>query len=496
MCRFLFAMALVLVGCWGAPAEGRLTCGPAGECPAGWYCHTGNRCWSTPADGGTGDVGSGDGGPGPDAGPGPACGNGADDDPSLAEVRAVLGGVEAFTLPRREVSRLNVPRRPSTGSPPPVVSIVARREGDALIASLWNEESAGSDVRLDRIDLNDWSASPTRVLWTGGDLGYYTVGLGGGDMVAHGFALRDVQTSSAESGYLFSFDGTLRGSPISASPMPSQTCLRTLAVGGTRALDSATAPIRYVARELLPTGDDRPVVGAIETDTVTYRTSLTDPLVTPDVHVSGTVSDVVLLQSVSDGIVVWDIGETDTWIDGSPRVNDVVAIAFDDAAPVGFAAIERVSADPLDHLLAVPIDDGGVGYTALYTLTCPVGSPCTTSRTAVARVQSPNGRPPTLVRLTRAVDGYVLTVLVADSEGSNEVYLQFLDDSLTPTSTGLAAPVFTPDAAGDFELVSVETSLATSTGQTTVVVAALYRDATTRLEDRIEVAGVRSCAAR
>jgi hypothetical protein len=47
---FATSLALVVFGCWGPPAEGRLTCGPAGECPSGWYCHTGNRCWSTPAD--------------------------------------------------------------------------------------------------------------------------------------------------------------------------------------------------------------------------------------------------------------------------------------------------------------------------------------------------------------------------------------------------------------------------------------------------------------
>ena len=46
----IISLALGLLGCWGPTAEGRLTCGPAGECPSGWYCHTGNRCWSTPAD--------------------------------------------------------------------------------------------------------------------------------------------------------------------------------------------------------------------------------------------------------------------------------------------------------------------------------------------------------------------------------------------------------------------------------------------------------------
>lgn len=514
--RTFFALAVlscILSSCWRAPAEGRLACGPAGECPTGWYCHSTNLCWSTPESGFDGGLdGATDAGidaPRPDVPDrdvpildapvdAPAipdrCGNATVDDPTWSPLAGAFAGMEVVSLPELD---LGVHLQPEYNGPrvTPVLSL-ATAAAHALLVHTRGLPGNPSEARFVNVDLSSWGRYREVPL----DFGFpvITVGVGARDASTMGFGLRASGfAGSAISGFAFTYGGvaaSITAETISAGDPPNVPRRGTAVLGGSRA-DGISMPVEYVARETLAS-DGAPVVGAVDMGRSlgSYRSSLTTSGPTaPDLFIDGTVSNVVLLQADAPGLelALWNTRNTPLFTEVPARTNDVNTLSLA-RAPSGIASMEWM--DGVQHLLAVPHTlSGGGSVVDLYRASCPGAMPCTLESAPLVTLDP--HQPEHVIEqvvLVRLPTTWAILTLERLGE-SALVYLRILGLDLMEvpeTAAVLAAPLLPARTAS---AVRIAASASRTPTATTLLVAASY-DSVDSATSQIVVTGLRGCA--
>lgn len=389
----------------------------------------------------------------------------------------------------------------------PEVSLGLSRAGFGVVASV--DDGASRFLRMRRFSLED--LSPGVTIDTPNVLGAFSATAGEDGDVVRLFVIRAPAVVGDSSGHAITLDETSPSgmeAGISPSDPPNVTRSRLGYLGGTRsiAVTEVPEPHRFLIPETLNVAHaatpDREVIGSvIGNELGSYRSidrSMLPRLGDDHVHVSGGGGTVAVLYTSGDELGLWDVLDTAPSADNdAARPDDLAEHTITGIA--GSPAIEQLRDDAANtHVIAVPVDRDGVGYTQFYEVACPVLGECMAPELR-GELQSRTGRPPVLVRLARLPGGYALGTLEPRAEaGHYDVYVRFVLPEagwieLTPNED---LPPLVSDVVGsgwitgDFELRAVSDGTVV-----TIVVAALERNGSAR-QDRVSTTGFRACIAR
>lgn len=496
MRSFLLVLAtLGILGCWGAPAEGRFPCSAAtvaSDCPAGWFCRA-ERCYSTRdgvpdagIDGSVPDGGTRDGGisdAGGDAGPMARCGDGLVDEASVNALNGPLGGLETIPLP---ALRLEPTNTPVLGGAPiyPMITLALGSTDYGVVATVGDGEARAP--MLARFDVANWRGGAAAVpLGMTYPLASLAVGRGptGPEIVALG--LRPEADVGDAAGFGILWNGTGGGpsqGAIFASDPPHTSHAAAATLGGARILDAVNEPTWLIARDELATGV--PILGAVRaTDGFNQYRTTTTPILADDLHLSGSASEVLLLQDPTNFTIhVWDVGATPDYTEGDPLndyTSDLPGVDF----PSGLVSIEASSTSDV-HILAVPRTTGASGDVLLMPIMCD--GTCTAMDPASRVVDLPAFVQAEQVELERTANGYVLAILDVQTSA---IYLRFLSVDLEEIETGLPDPFL--ELGEVFPAARVSLAVTGGDQANTMMVAVLSRAGTSR--DVVTLAGYRTC---
>lgn len=482
MARFGLLVALAwLAACWSPPAEGRLRCGPSGECPGGWFCRDDGLCWSTAE---------------PDAGRGdatdptvPRCGVGDMPLPgAVAEFLVATSGRRTASLSSVDVSTSFPAPLLAGGVPvPPSISVAATGSERGVVATA-TEDMGG--VILDTLDLANWEAGRVRqpvmstfpvravavrdasVTVLGPVQGLYVRNgpSGAGAEVARRFEL--VPTTGAFASF-----------PISAGATPNAMRGGTAVLGG--GFNGMVSTLYFIAHERLGAEDGPYALGALDPslDINAYRTTLTpSSLGADDLWISGPEGPYALLQNRETfAFGLWRVEQTQLFRPEMMRGDDV--LVFPGLVAAGAASLVRTTTTPGSLLLAMPVSgvpEGRGPGVSLQRIDCP-GVDCALRS---ASFVSTGEFVPRQVVLSPARDGYALTVLRA-AGAVPPVEILWIDTASTVVAR---TPVELP--AGMGSPVAIDADLTPFGFTATLFVGILLRDGAT---DRTAVLRVRGC---
>jgi hypothetical protein len=483
MARFGLLVALAwLAACWSPPAEGRLRCGPSGECPGGWFCRDDGLCWSTAE---------------PDAGRGDAsdptarvCGFG--DAPLGGEVPNFL----VATTGRRTASLSSVDVSTPFAAPflaggelvPPSISVAGNANDRGVVATATADTGG---VILDTLDLANWEDGRVRQpVMSSFDVRAVDLRESGGSM--RGVYVRNGPSDPGEEVArrfeFFPLLATLKSDAIYAGDPPNAMRGGTAVLGGDFEAASGaptSSTLYFIAHERLGAEVGPYALGAVESSLSldTYRTTLTPmSLAADDLWISGPEGPYALLQNRETfAFGLWQVEQTQLFLPGLTRGDDV--LEFPDLMAAGAASLARNGVGSSSLMLALPVSDGPGGSgpgVSLQRINCP-GENCALQ---TASFVSTGESVPRQVVLNWARGAYVLTVLHA-AGAEPPVEILWIDSASTVVAR---TPVELP--AGMGSPVAIDADVTPFGFTASLFVGILLRDGAT---DRTAVLRVRGC---